>query len=239
MNRLIVTFLACEALLLLRWYPGRGFLTVLVMLMAIKYLLLQYIPVFYGYGYLFLAAIFAIFLHLLSSTISRRSFLAGSVGLRGLANPWHTGTRIFRLFTFSPKVTLFVIEPLAVAAYVLFCYATPMTEPFWLPLPIPIAPEGFVYDYTFLQQATVFGRGMPLLLPLAVFVFNKLEWEQSFEAFDEKAATETVTPSRPGLFSRKAKAPPPEFTFPPISRRSTRAGPASPSVNAMARRFPS
>lgn len=81
----------------------------------------------------------------------------------------------------------------------------------------------------------VLGRTLPLLIPPALFTFNKSEWQASFEAFGEQAQ-QSPKPKR-GWFARKPKAPPAELTFPVLAKQPAKAGPRSPSVAEMARRF--
>jgi hypothetical protein len=235
MVRFLTAFIACEALLAFRWYMGRGFLFVLILMLAVKYLLLQLVPVYYGYGYLFLGAWVLAALHVSSFLANRRSVFGNMFAIRGLVNPWHPGSKLMRLWVFKPKTTLLVVEPLTAAAYGAWCYTTPMDGPFWLPWVIPVWPPGFVYDQALFEQMLVFGQAIPVLIPLALFVFNKLEWQGSFEAFGEMAQQSTKPKRR--WFARKPKTPPAELTFPLLAKQSTKAGPRSPSVAEMARRL--
>ena len=237
MVRFLMAFIACEALLAFRWEMGRGLLFVLIAMLGVKYLLLQLVPVYYGYGYLFLAAWVLAVLHLASALGRRRSVFASMAVIKGQVNPWYPGNRVLRLGIFSPKMTLLGVEPLAAAAYGAWCYTTPMTGPIWLPWVVPIWPQGFVYDQAFFEQMLVFGQAIPALIPLALFTFNKLEWKASFEGFGEMAQQAGMPKRR--WFARKPKAPPTELTFPLLAKQSTKAGPRNPSVAEMARGFDS
>lgn len=235
MVRFLTVFIACEALLAFRWEMGHGLLFALIAMLGVKYLLLQLIPVYYGYGYLFLAAWVLAVLHLSSALRRRRSIFGSMAVIKGLVNPWYPGDKMLRFGIFKPKTTLLVIEPLAAAAYGAWCYTTPTTGPFWLPWTVPVWPRGFVYDQVFFEQMLVFGQAIPALIPLALFTFNKLEWQASFEAFGEMAQQAGMPKRR--WFARTPKAPPAELTFPLLAKQSTKAGPRNPSVAEMARRF--
>jgi hypothetical protein len=145
-----------------------------------------------------------------------------------LVNPWHTGTKVMRLGIFSPKATLLLVEPLTAAAYGAYCYTTPMDGPFWLPWTFPVWPQSFVYDQAFFEQMLVCGQAIPVLILLAFFTFNKLEWQASFEAFGEMAQ-QSPKPKR-RWFACKSKAPMPELTFPVLAKQSTKAGPRAPAL---------
>jgi hypothetical protein len=235
MLRFLAAFLACEALLVFRWHTGRAFLGVLVLLLGAKYLLLQLIPVHYGYAYLFLACWPLAALHVFGYALSRRTGFGNLFTMRSLVNPWHPGAKVMRLWVFKPKTTLLYIEPLAAAAFAAWCYTTPMTGPFWLPWTIPVWSPDFVYDRALFEQMLVFGQAIPAMIPLALFAFNKLEWQQSLEAFGEMAQQAGMPKRR--WFARRPKAPPAEFTFPLLAKQSTKAGPRNLSVAEMARYF--
>lgn len=225
--RLLVLFFGCEAFLILRLIPGRWFYLSLLALLVVKYLLLQYVPVYGGYALLFHAAMAMAAFHLGTYLLVRLSPFGRMVALRGIVNPSQKGRLVAQFFLFSRKTALLRLEPALVTAFAAFCYLTPIVRAVWLPWYLPITPAGFVYDEQFYRLMLVIGQVLPLLLAAGVYLHDRLEWRGSIDVFQE--SVRAPLPS--------AAAPPAELTFPVLGSQSTKAGPRSPSVAELARRF--
>lgn len=225
--RLVAAFLACEALLVLRLAPGRWLYLSLLLCLAVKYLLLQYVPVYGGYAILFHAAMGMAALEAVLYLLGRISPFGRRMALKGLTRPWYSGTMLLQLLIFRRKTALLRVEPLVVAAYGGFCYLTPIVRAVWLPWFIPLHPTGFVYDEAFYRTMLLAGQALPVLVLAGVILFNRLEWKASPEAFEDAVRQEPAS----------AKGPQAELTFPLLAQKATRGGPRNPSVAELARLF--
>lgn len=225
--RIIATFLACEMLLVIRIAPGRWLYLSLVLCLAVKYLALQYVPVYGGYALLFHAAMVVAAAEAVLYLLLRATPFGRRMTLKGLRTPWHTGTLLLQLLVFSRKTTLLRVEPLIVAAYCAFCYVTPIVRAVWLPAFIPLHPPGFVYDETFYRTMLILGQALPAFVLIGVVLFGRLEWKHSPDAFVDALLQQP----------KPRKTPPAELSFPLLAQKATRPGPRNPSVAEMGRMF--
>jgi hypothetical protein len=220
--RLAVLFFCCESVLAIRLNPGFLYGGVLLALLTLKhYLLFQLqLPITGAHVTLlhngFIACCFTFMLRF----ILARGPLAALLARVAFTPGWYRGFRILRVIGITEKHTLLLVEPAAMAVYVVHAAMTPVYRhfrPYWHYLgghgrPMPPLPE-VAWPAWWLEAAPWLSLALPCLSVLALYLHNRAEFTMTPSGIAEvrqqqrQADQEAVAPSGPVLQFPMMKGP--------------------------------
>jgi hypothetical protein len=214
LQRLIVLFFCCEAVLALRFNPGILYGGLLVAMLTLKQYLLFHLqlPTAGAYTTLLYNGCTAFFCTLILRVTVVRGPLAALLA-RVICTPgWHRGYKPLRLLGLTDKYTLLLVEPAAMAAFLVHAAMTPVSlrfRPYWHylgatgqplpPLPVVARPAWW------LDAAPWIALALPGLAVLALYLNNRAEYAGTAHAQAEaqqrqqQADREAVASSGPVL----------------------------------------
>jgi hypothetical protein len=211
LQRLIVLFFCCEAVLALRFNPGILYGGLLVALLTLKhYLLFQLqLPTAGAYTTLLYNGFATFCCTLFLRVTVMRGPLAALLARVILTPGWHRGYKPLRLIGITDKYTLLLVEPAAMVAFLVHAAMTPVSlrfRPYWHYLggtghPLPPVPVVAWWP----DAAPWLGLVLPGLAVLAVYLNNRAEYAGTAQARAEaqqrqqQADQDAVTPSGPVL----------------------------------------
>lgn len=229
MQRLLLLFLCCEWVPLLRWRIGFSYAVTVLLLYAVKSFLLAQLPLSHLYVQMLLLSQALMGFHFL---------LAAAATLFGVVDPSYRGLVLLNLFG-KTKFTLLWLEPALALGFAALCaFATlegdtPAALPFVAGQPMILPGPG-----AFWTQIGLHGQWMPMLLvplvsALALRRYNQEEYAHTDAAFVEAATLPaSAPPKKPPAGATIAGS---AIAFPKVTGASRRT--EAPSLARIGRSF--
>jgi hypothetical protein len=212
--RLAVLFFCCEAVLAVRFNPGVLYGGVLLALLTLKhYLLFQLqLPTASAYVTLLYSGFTTVCLTLMWRIVVARGPLAGLLARVAFTPGWHRGYKVLRVIGITEKWTLLLVEPAAMAAFVIYAAMMPVTlhfRPFWHYLggsghPLPPLPD-VAWPAWWPDAAPWISLILPCLSVMTLIFHNRAEFTMTREGMaqarqqQQRAEQGAVAPSGPVL----------------------------------------